>query len=164
MKNKGKTSLYMGVFQILCGFILVAMISGEKESWKYYISSSHRSNVDTGSMIGWLIVIAGVAELIYGLVALYTADEVNSAGSESAGKEPVISQVPDPWVDGEIIKKEWDHERHQIEWIVIKKKNGAPARFWHYTTDGCVYTIGDTGRAMVKDGKITEFISNKQDV
>ena len=164
-RKRGKFCIWLSVPDFILAFIMLSLASSEKDSWEYYLSSSHRSDVDMVSMLGILFLIAGVVELIYGFVLLSTADEVQSAGVESGIKGPVLQQANEnPWVDGEIVKKEWNHDQHQIEWIVIKKKNGAPARFWHYTTDGVVYTVGDTGRAMVKDGQITEFISNKQEV
>ena len=163
-RKKGKFNIWLSIPDFILGFIMLSLASSEKDSLEYYWSSSHRSNVDMVSILAILFIIAGAAELIYGLVLLSTADGAQSVGGDSGMGEPLLQQNTDPWVDGEIIKKEWNHDQHQIEWIVIQKKNGAPARFWHYTTDGVVYTVGDTGRAMVKDGRITEFISNKQEV
>ena len=163
MKNKGKTSLYMGLFQILCGFILVAMISGEKESWKYYLSSSHRSNVDTGAMIGWLIVIAGVAELIYGIVAMSAGEQETVAESKSGGYPGGAAKMNE-WLEGEITKKEWDPAQHQVEWYIVKKQDGSTVKIWRHVSNPVVCKVGDRGRIRVAEGQITEFIANNQEV
>lgn len=164
MNKKGRNAIIFSLIDFLGGIIMLSIASSGKDSLEYYWSSSYRSNVDTCSTIGLLFIVAGVVELIYGLFVMSTGEEKPS-GCESGIKGPVIPpENADPGkVEGEIVKKEWDYERHQIEWIVMKKKNGANARLWHYNTDGAVYTVGDVGCAIVKDGQITEFISNKQE-
>ena len=75
-KKGGKLSIFTGIGDLLLGFFLLMLASGEKDSWEYYWSSSHRSDVDIASMIGWLFVIAGVASLIYGVIALSVEKKV----------------------------------------------------------------------------------------
>ena len=51
------------------------------------------------------------------------------------------------WIEGEIVDKEWNPDNHQVEWIVLRQKNGLTVRLWHYIADDKVYKVGDSGSA-----------------
>lgn len=157
--NGGKSSLFLGLFQILCGFILVMMVSGEKDSWEYYMSSSHRSSVDTGSMIGWLIVLAGVVELVYGLIVMSATDNVQPDAVASEKDEEITID----WVEGEIVKKEWNPEEPQIEWLVVQRSNGSVTKVWRHTSNPVVYKVGDRGLFRIEERRITEFVQSENE-
>lgn len=156
-KKGGKLSIFTGIGDLLLGFFLLMLASGEKDSWEYYWSSSHRSDVDIASMIGWLFVIAGVASLIYGVIALSEANKAQTDEGEQIEKSAENIE----WIEGEIIDKEWNPSQHQVEWIVLRQKNGHTVRLWHYIADDKSYKIGDCGLIRAQDRLITEFVPNE---
>lgn len=156
-KNSGKLSVFSGIGDLLIGFYLVMLASGEKDGWEYYWSSSHRSDVDMASLIGWLFIIAGVASLAYGMIALSSTNDGQS-GTDTQKEKPADTIE---WIEGEIIDKEWNPSQHQVEWIVLRQKNGLTVRLWHYIADDKVYKVGDRGLVRAQDRMLTEFVSSE---
>ncbi|MBE6951594.1 MAG: hypothetical protein E7451_09700 [Ruminococcaceae bacterium] len=156
--NWGRISLFSGLFQIFFGAMLVMSMSGQKDSWNYYLSSSHRSNIDTGSMIGWLIILAGVVELIYGIIVMFAGEQ---AWSSNVYEDATAEDIE--WIEGEIVKKEWDPTQHHLEWYTVKKKDGSTTKIWKHVSNPVVCKVGDCGRIRVADGQITEFGTSNQE-
>ena len=156
--RKGKFAIWSGVGWLLVGFFMLALASGEKESLEYYWSSSHRSNVDMVTMLGVLAIVAGAAELIYGIVLRSAADGAQSvsaapATNSNAGNVPEL-------IEGEVIKKELDTE-NLIEWVTFRQKNGNMIRVYHELSDHVTYNAGDRGIVRTKDQKIVKYIPDE---
>ena len=156
-KKKGKFAILSSIGEFGFGILMLMLSSSEKDSWEYYLSSSHRSEVDMVVMLGWLSIIVGVVELVYGVIVMSAAGEQQSTSGASEEKPEGTIE----WIGGEIIAKEWDPNHHQVEWITMRQKNGVAVRMWHYIADNAVYNVGDQGLIRAEDRLITEFISNE---
>ena len=154
-RKKGKFNIWLSIPDFILGFIMLSLASSEKDSWEYYLSSSHRSDVDMVSMLAVLFIIAGAAELIYGLVLLSSADETQTALSGSVKKGEVIELI-----EGEVIKKELDTE-NLTEWVTFRQKNGNMLRVYHELSDHTSYKVGDRGIVKTNDRKIVQYIPDQ---
>ena len=157
--KKAKYYLISGTATILLGLVLLMMVSGQKDTWDYYLSSSHRDAVDMGSLWSWILVLWGGLEL--GIGAILYADKSSSGSDQQGPQQPVQEAQHIDWIEGEIIEKEWDPRHHEVEWITMRQKNGLAVRLWHYISDDKAYKIGDSGLVRAQDRLITEFISSE---
>lgn len=158
--NWGRISLFSGLLQVFLGAMFVMSMSGQNDTWKYYISSSHRDNVDTASMIGWLIILAGVVELIYGIIVMAAGEQTSASDEYSVGYRGETVEMIE-WIEGEIVRKEWDPAQHQLEWFIVLKDDGSTAKIWRHTSNSVVCKVGDRGLIRTREGQITEFISSE---
>ena len=155
-QKKGRAFVISGVAGLILGGLLMAMVGPQKDTWEYYLSSSHRSAVDMGVMLSWILIIWSAVELVCGLVIM------SSGNAQPAVQEP--EKQPEEnieWIEGEIVNRDWDPDHHQVEWITVRQKNGVSVRLWHYISDDKVYRVGDCGLVRAKDRLITEFISSE---
>lgn len=154
--KKEKYYLISGVSTFLLGLILLLVFSGMKDSWEYYLSSSHQQSVDMGCIWAWILIIWGAIELWIGGF-LYAQNGASESERPASSKpEKTVERID--WIEGEIVQKEWDPEHHQVEWITVRQKNGLTIRAWHYIADDRIYKVGERGRVCVKDRLITEFV------
>ena len=155
-KRKGKLAICSSVGELGLGAFMLMLSAIGKDSWEYYLSSSYRSSADLIGILGWLGIIAGVAQLIYGIIVVSSADEEQSESENAEKKEENVVSI-----EGEFVNKEWDPEHHQVEWITVRQRNGLTIRMWHYLADDIVYKTGQRGKFCVKDRLITEFVSSE---
>ena len=154
-KQKGKLEICKGIGECGLGAFMLFLASVGKDSWEYYIDSDRQAIVDIASIFGWLGLFLGIIGIVYGVILLCVED-TQSASVKSEEKEERID-----WFEGEIVDKEWNPERHQVEWITLRQRNGLTIRLWHYIADDKVYKIGDRGRVRAKDRLIAEFIPSE---
>lgn len=152
-KRKGRFAMWSSAGEFIFGLILLSVAEQGKDTWEYYYSSSQRSNVELCTLLGWLGIIAGIAELIYGFILLSTADD-SQGGNTTTGTPP---QGMEETFVGEVVKKECNFE-HQVEWITFRQKNGNQLRCYHKLSDNTVYQAGERGKVRTKDREIVEFI------
>lgn len=155
--KKVKYYLISGTATLLLGLILVMVLSEQKDTWEYYLSSSRRDSVDMGSLLAWLLVFWGGLEL--GLGAILYSDS-GSAGTDQTKTDPEQARVD--WIEGEFVDREWDDKNPRVEWFVLRQENGLTVRLWHNIADDQAYKIGMKGLVRSVDRQITEFIPGDQ--
>lgn len=154
-KNKGKLAIFQGIGELGFGLLMMFFSAVGKESWEYYVYSDRKTLVSMVTLLAWCGIGMGIVNLVYGFLLMVAADEqqVNEV-SDVKKEEPTIE-----YVDGEIVDKEWSSNQPQIEWIVLRQKNGVTIRAQHNIADNAEYRLGDFGRASIRDKAIIEFVS-----
>lgn len=154
-KKRGKFAIISGIGELFFGALMMILASGEKETWEYYLSSSRRSDVDMVTMLGWLFIIAGIAELVYGVIAMSVNEEPQTGNTITAEESSV------EWFEGELVDRMWDDKNPRVEWFILKQRSGVTIKLWHNISDNQTYKVGLSGMVRSVDRQITEFISSE---
>lgn len=138
------------------GVLMLFLAAVGKDSWEYYVSSDRRALVGIITILGLAAIVLGFLDWINAITMKWNEENSGADTDQKKEKEERID-----WIEGEIVDKEWNPDNHQVEWIVLRQKNGLTVRLWHYIADDKVYKVGDSGLARAKDRLITEFVSGE---
>lgn len=153
-----RSNLILGTCMAIAGLFCLMLVSGQKDTYSYYLSSSHRSKIDMLTLLSWGMLLFGGFDVASGLIILNSLD----SAAVSDVKEASMSETSDTSIEcyeGEITKKEWDPSHSQIEWIHLKQRNGAVVRLQHNISDNVSYKIGVRYEVHVQEHVIVENVS-----